>query len=48
MKNDAKNKQQQKSMMQLTKEIVTTAKDIREEVKTINQLLNKFKADYCN
>lgn len=48
MKNDAKNKQQQKSMMQLTKDIVTTAKDIREEVKTINQLLNKFKADYCN
>lgn len=48
MKNDAKNKQQPKSMMQLTKDIVTTAKDIREEVKTINQLLNKFKADYCN
>jgi transcriptional antiterminator len=43
-----KDKQPTKSMMQLTKEIVQTSKSIRNEVKIINKLLNKFKADYCN
>jgi transcriptional antiterminator len=48
MKNPIKDKQSTKSMIQLTKEIIQTSKSIRNEVKTINELLNKFKADYCN